>query len=312
MNKLLVRTMVGDVVELPKFPKTLSPIPVWNTWDDFDILNSDPRTWDNSRLTYLASADHWVGLAWFFENEYVKSCDVFYSIIGGLGGLNFIRLLHETKKIIFYDVNRYAVRILDLYLQLIIHCNSVNEFISLIYQRPFTLAVLDSFFSISINPEYDKILKSFLTTDAYETYNYFYLPCILTEGTQESNTIHCTHLLPSWDYGNTNSGMVFPLKEREKNINSFYVGKGWLSDDNSFLHTRQKLIDIEIEVLIGDVLDIKLEGKFPGNYMSNIFNTSEKYNQFSKVIDKYAWMIGYDDFVDNMVRYYPKGNENGI
>lgn len=350
MQNLLIKTMDGNIIEMPEIPKILPEIPAWETWEEFANLCKDPKVWNNSRLTYLASADQWQGMKAFFSKEKIKPCNVFYCVIGGLGGLNFIRHLEQTEKIVFYDVNLYGVRILDLYLQLIEHCSSINEFISLIYQRPFDMNVykveedspwfpkppesptvrfgnLTDFISLPLEPKYDEILKSFLTEKAYETYRYFYIPCIKVHkyprdymcGVSDSNTCHCSLLYPFWENRHLDNSLVCPFFPVMKNgnymgdnINVFYVGNGWLESDSSFLDTRKKLLDTKIEVLVGSILDIKPEGEHPGIYMSNIFSTAPGADGFIGMIPLFDWMIGYDDNDGCVVKYYPKGEKNGI
>ena len=93
--------------------------------------------WDNKQTTYLASADQWNGMKPFFEKHHIMQCNNFYSVIGGLGGLNILSQLNQPKNIIFFDVNQNALLIAQLQIELIYISKDINEYISYIYLRNF-------------------------------------------------------------------------------------------------------------------------------------------------------------------------------
>ncbi|MBW8001523.1 MAG: hypothetical protein FVQ80_05825 [Planctomycetes bacterium] len=310
-----LKTMDGMAMDFPVLPSDSSLVK--EIPDGHADIIEDVHRWSNPRLAYLASADQWLGFKAFFEKNDVMQCDVFYCAIGGLGGLNLLGYLNQVKKIVFYDVNAFAALVCDLQLQLIRHCRSVDEYISLIYQRPFESAKYNfenqrDFLQLPIESEYAQKLEQILSGQAYNTYNYYYLPLISQSpcSVYDGATVHCTDLLPFFESGTVRDPLVSgPLSNRSVNINTFYVGKGWLGSDETFLAVRKRLAESEIEIRIGDASEIKPEGQFPGIYITNIFNTGREdgYKQFANM---FKWIVGYDDHTDFEVQYFP--NHNGL
>jgi hypothetical protein len=332
MKKLHVKTVQGKIVDMPELPKEPPPIPKWKTWDELSELAKDPFVWNHPRLVYVASADQWLGMKAFFDKDHLMECDVFYSVIGGLGGLNFLHMIKQARKIVFYDSNSYAVRILDLQIQLIINCSSVNEYISHIYQREFDMlkynvSIQLNFLNSSVDGRYKENLNRILTPKALETYNYYYQPYVDASSARLHGgpTIHCSWLLPLFERDPTqlkepnaliSDSLVMPLFDTGpmggNNFNTFYVGKGWLESDEAFLATQHQLLNLEVEALIGDITHLSPEGDFPGIYLSNIFSTDPKFRGYEKVVSLFNWAIGYDDYTNWEVQYYPNELEGMV
>ena len=314
-DSVTLKTMDGEAMDFPVLRSDSSLVKeIPNGHKD---IIEDVHRWSNPRLAYLASADQWLGFKAFFEKSDVMQCDVFYCAIGGLGGLNLLGYLNQTKKIIFYDVNAFAALVCDLQLQLIRHCQSVDEYISLIYRRPFDSKKYNfekqrDFLQLPIESKYAQKLEQILSSQAYNTYNYYYLPLITQTpcSIYDGATVHCTDLLPFFESKGVRDPLVSgPLSNGSVNINTFYVGKGWLSSDQTFLSVRKRLAESEIEIRIGDIGQIKPEGQFPGIYITNIYSTGKEdgYKQFANM---FKWIVGYDDNTDFEVQYFP--NHNGI
>lgn len=313
---MTVKTIDNKIMELPSLPGDGSLVEVPG---DFSEIREDVYRWSNPKLAYLASADQWLGFEAFFKKNDLMQCDVFYCTIGGLGGMNLLACLNHVKKIFFYDVNAYAALVFDMQIQLIKHCSSVNEYISLTYQRPFDCARYDfgnqkQFLQLPVEEKYAQELEKILTPQAYNTYNYYYLPYImhLPLPLYDGPSTHCTHLVPFFESDDLKAPLVSgPLSNTNININTFYVGKGWLSNDKAFLAVRDRLLNSEVEVLIGDIGQIKPEGEFPGIYITNIYNTG-KNNGYKKFAYMFRWVIGYDDNTDFGVKYYPRHNNPDV
>ncbi len=312
----VVKAMDGRNLSLPQLPDagSLSSAPR----PTVEGIISDVGNWADPRLVYLASADQWLGFEAFFRKNDLMQCDVFYSVIGGLGGLNLLARLKPLKKIVFYDANIYAARILDLQLQLIRHCSSVEQYISLIYQRPFdrskyTFDNQADYLRLPLEERYAESLERVLTADAHSTYRHFYLPYIVRghEPLHDGPTCCCTSLLPFFESASVTDPLVSGLGADCVNINTFYVGKGWLGSDETFRVVRSHLLESETEVRIGDIAEIRPEGDFPGIYTTNIYDTRRRtgYTKFSHL---FGWMIGYDDSANWEVCYYPTASAEGM
>ena|GEM_PF-337521 len=311
-----VRAMDGRNLSLPELPGSASlgsrPRPT------VEGIMADIGNWADPRLVYLASADQWLGFEAFFRKNDLMQCDVFYSVIGGLGGLNLLARLKPLKKIVFYDANIYAALILDLQLQLIRHCASVEEYISLIYQRPFdrsryTFDNQADYLRLPLDGQYAESLDRVLTADAHSTYRHFYLPYVARghEPLHDGPTCCCTSLLPFFESASVTEPLVSGLGADCVNVNTFYVGKGWLSSEETFRVVRSHLLKSQVEVRIGDIAETRPTGDFPGIYTTNIYDTRRRtgYTKFSHL---FGWMIGYDDSADWEVCYYPTGPAEGM
>ncbi|MCD6304786.1 MAG: CapA family protein [Deltaproteobacteria bacterium] len=313
-------TIAGEApLDVPPLPKTGDNQRIQHI--AFQDIVEDANKLSRSDLVYLASADQWLGMEPFFKKNDLMQCDVFYSVIGGLGGLNFLPHLRQLQKIVFYDVNAYAARIVDLQLQLIASSETIDEYISLVYQRPFdrhrfTFENQLQYLSAPIDPGLSQKLTRSLSAEAMATYRYFYHPYIkyLPNPLFKGPTIHCTHLLPFFESNKITDPLVHPFNNCQPNINTFYVGKGWLKNDQIFSLVRRRLTDCAVEVRIGDIAQIIPEGSFPGIYTTNIYNTDKNsdFCGYLGFIGRFKWMVGYDDFTDFQVHYYVDESKEGM
>lgn len=234
--------------------------------------------WDREEFVYLASADNWKGLEQFLAAHSVIQCKHFYSVIGGLGGLNLIPELNELESLTFFDLNPHMLRIFELQEQLIRAASSVNEY-------------LDSIFLA-------KLPK--LTPLGEATYNHFYRPVIAGK---RGPSVHCAQLLRSYEPPSLTTPMVCSVGEFDKNnINSFFSGKGWLESDEKFLRVKQAL-SLPTNVLPAAAEELVFQ-EHAGLYGSNIWNTSGKFDGWRQVRNKVTWLIGYDDHRGDRVIYY--------
>ncbi|NTV91526.1 MAG: hypothetical protein HGA22_14400, partial [Clostridiales bacterium] len=173
----------------------------------------------------------------------------------------------------------------------------------------------NEFFCQPLAPELNQRLVATLTPYAMETYQWFYWPYIkaLPEPLNSGPSQHCTHLLPFFESQQITDPLVFPFCGNAAHINTFYVGKGWLENDNTFRLVRQMLARCALEVRIGDIAELdQVEGTCPGIYTSNIYSSDEKYSGFKNFIHKFGWFIGYDDATNWEVQYYSSGREEMV
>ena len=79
-----------------------------NTKIQFLLINPLEYFQDPHKV-YLASADQFAGMEEICESESFPDCRHFYSVIGGLGGLNILAKLKNLESIIFFDINTFTV-----------------------------------------------------------------------------------------------------------------------------------------------------------------------------------------------------------
>ena len=70
--------------------------------------------WDKREHVYLASADNYLGFQLFFEKHKVRQCEHYYTVVGGLGGLNLLPHLNELKSITFFDDVPFVITVRNI------------------------------------------------------------------------------------------------------------------------------------------------------------------------------------------------------
>lgn len=278
-------------------------------------MTENNTLWQNQKHIYLASADNILGIEAFFKKHFLRQCEHFYSVIGGLGGLNFIYYLDELKSITFFDVNSYTIDVLDLYLELISISKSLNEFVSNFFCRDFDFDLHkdNSFLSQNVNSAIVKNLNTTLSPKSWELFSLIYLPYIYNTNEPIVGPVyHLSKLLPFFDPESLNTQMTCAISQHHPHsINSLFVGRGWLTNNYTYLKTKNILANVTIHKLATSAENIDIQSN-SGMYGSNIWNTdpSEKYSGYKTFIHKLNWLIGYDDYehCNNYleVQYYNK------
>ena len=98
----------------------------------------NPRLFQRPQDLYLASADKISSivervqqLSYFFKEP---SIDKYYSVIGGLSGLNHL-LVIDPKEIVFFDINEDAIPYCNFIIELVKGCESHTDFIESYFLR---------------------------------------------------------------------------------------------------------------------------------------------------------------------------------
>lgn len=280
----------------------------------------DPNKWNNPRTVYLASADAWLGMEYFLNKHNIMQCENYYSVVGGMSGLNLLPYLNKLKKIIFYDANAYAMRIIRLHIELIRISNNIDDYISNIYQRQFLTSKINienqqEFLQSEKDIKILNFLKTNLTPYSYETYMFYYEPYMtnLNKPLYYGPTIHCTRLVPYLKSYTVTDQMVNPFTPTDDNKNAFFVGQGWLKDNETYLKVKKHFLTTPIECYIGNIEDITHVEPNSGIYGSNIWSTHPNYSGWKKIINKFLWFVGYDDNKKSVeVEYYDNGYEGHV
>ena len=257
--------------------------------------------WNKKEHVYLASADNYLGFQLFFAKHRVRQCEHFYSVVGGMGGFNLLPHLHELQSITFFDPNIHTFKVLDLHRNLIAISDSLDDYVSNVFCRPFQLAIhkdnafLEQPFSQDI---YDS-LRERLSSENFETFAYYYRPYLTNPLVPiEGPSYHCSRILAFFEPQFLTTQMTHAIFKRDpRSINALFVGKGWLESDATFQAVRTRLANVPIsyETKIAEDLTYRPHS---GVYGSNIWNTdpSEQYSGYKRFISKVDWLIAFDDY----------------
>lgn len=252
---------------------------------------------------YLSSADQYLGFQKVLSREKLLECRNFYSVIGGMGGLNILSRLRDIKKIILFDINPYCLFVAKIYIRLIKESRSRDEFVSLFYLRTFqfekyTYKNQSAYYSKPINNLLLKRLKKILGVKLFEFYKEMYLPYVRRPDLTLYNgpSTHCTDLR-LFHEAKISGVMVNPyrdhndlIKQNIKNYNSLFFGKGWLKSEITYKHVRKNILGCEIKLLRRSIFDLDFEEN-SGLYASNVFEGVEE--NFAETIYKFNWALWY-------------------
>lgn len=304
-SKIIVHHLIRAVAQLAKSEIAVSP----------DYFISPERV-------YLASADNYTGLEGLVESEHLLPCKHFYSVIGGMGGLNILCRLENVKTITWFDINPHMLNICSLVLKLISASATREDFISLIYCKPFSQNSfpqenINMFYKQSVSEELRVRLSNILSVQELQTYDKIYLP--YTSSFQQEFVLgpclHCTSLRVYHD-APINGVMTYPFLSREHiqkhqttNINSFFFGKGWLRSEERFQNVKNLLASAEMRIDRKNIFELS-PAEESGLYSSNILDGTE--NKFSKLVNDFDWMILYSKRTKFLTAEYVSGNRDMI
>jgi len=252
---------------------------------------------------YLASADQFEGLKGIVEGPNVMQCKNFYSVIGGLGGLNILARLEQLDSIVFFDLNPYMAKICELIFEVIKNCETRDEFISLIYLRDFSskkyfVTNQHEYYSKPVDQALLNKLKSKIKKDLFDLYMKAYYPYILDPMVQKYDgiSLHCT-TLRVFHEAPRNGVMTYPFLTREEmaankmvSVNSFFFGKGWLKNEERFIKVKNHLKNKNLSIITRSIYELEFK-PFSGLYASNVFNGDEK--GYPETVYKFEWMLMY-------------------
>lgn len=286
-----------------------------------DIVIS-PDYFVSPERVYLASADNFKGLEGLVEAEYLLPCKHFYSVIGGMGGLNILCRLADVKTITWFDINPHTVDICQLVLKLILSASSREDFISLIYCKPFSRNTFPpenvaNFYEQPVSEVLRERLLKILTQEEYKTYLNFFFP--YTSSPQQEfvlgPSLHCTSLRVYHDVL-IEDIMTYPFLSREhiqahktKSINSYFYGKGWLRTSERFENVRRLLSMADVSVERKSIFDIDPQDG-SGLYSSNVLEGTE--GEFDGLINKFNWMVWYSRRTRFLIAEYIFGDRHKI
>ena len=189
--------------------------------------------------------------------------DTYYSVIGGLSGLNHLSAL-RPKKIVFFDVNDVSLTYCNFIIEFIKCCNSPKDFISSFFARN-----VDSFLKLHNIEDLDErnqfrflednidkyILENTLnklSPESQNIYENYILP--LVKGEVPAAPRNCRRLLPCWHPDLTVPVGVGTGHGPDEfgaptiNTNTFFYGHGWLSSQESYEKVRNNLSRATVEV----------------------------------------------------------------
>ncbi len=252
---------------------------------------------------YLASADQFEGIKRVVEGSAVLQCKNFYSVIGGLGGLNILARLDRLDSIVFFDLNPYMPKICELMFKIIENCETRDEFISLIYLRDFSskkyfVTNQHEYYSLPVEQGILKKLNKILNKDLFELYMRVYYPYILNPviDNYDGVSLHCT-ILKIFHEAPCDGVMTYPFFTREdlkaggmSCVNSFFFGKGWLKNEERFNSVKNHLKNPNLSIITRSIYDLDFK-PFSGLYASNVFDGNEK--GYAETVYKFEWMLMY-------------------
>lgn len=264
---------------------------------------------------YLASADL---MSLTLQNckileDHVPQAFTFMTVIGGLSGLNYIQYL-KPKNIIFYDINEYSINYLVFILELIKISNSNKDFISRMFCRnvdEFEKAINQKLDYKNQQLYLDLPVDEIVQRDTYiqlsdsskNVYNEYIFPRLENE---IKNVCNCRKLLPCWkidervpvEPGSSCSvdkdGCYVP------NINTFFYGYGWLTDEESFNETKKVLQNAKNQAIVLDVFNLNPDqwitpGRSHVIHVSNINDFfPEKWNTWCNTTSAFTVQKGAD------------------
>lgn len=252
---------------------------------------------------YLASADQFIGMKKIIEGKNIPSCEHFFSVIGGLGGLNILSRLENLKSITFFDINPFEAEVCRFYLDVIKNSKNRDDFISLIYLRDFDSSKYsfrnqESFYSLPLDKKLINRLKKILSGELYNFYVKTYLPHIKDpmKNIYSGVSVHCTRL-PIFHEAPLEEPMAHPFLKRSVlkkkkiiSVNSFFFGKGWLKNDIRFQKVKKNIQNCKVNIIIKNIFELEAPSN-SGLYSSNVFDGTE--NLFAVFINKFKWILWY-------------------
>jgi hypothetical protein len=252
---------------------------------------------------YLASADQFAGMREIVEADNILPCSFFYSVIGGLGGLNVLARLDGLEEVTLFDINPFAIETCRLVLEIIKNAENRDSFISMIYARNFDSARFscenqDSFYALKLEQNRLERLKQSLPEELYECYMRVYFPYIQnpTQDKYDGASRHCTRLTVFHE-APIDGVMSYPFIAREKlmrrhitSVNSFFFGKGWLANEERYQRVRKYILMNRVKIQTRSIFELGFK-PHSGLYASNLLDGREK--NFSELIYKFSWVLWY-------------------
>lgn len=256
-----------------------------------------------SDKVYLASADQFKGIEAIVEAKELLQCRHFYSIVGGLGGLNVLARLKKVESLTFFDVNPHTLEVCEFMFEVIRSAENRNTFVSLIYGREFdsnkySFDNQTEYYQKPIDSNWTSRLEETVGSKLFSTYKRLYWSYIQNpmEDIYDGASVHCTRMV-LFHEAPVNSVMTYPFQERNymrtKNIsciNSFFFGKGWLRDEERYQQVRENLTKCKTSLVVKSIFDLEPPPQ-SGLYSSNVLDGTEL--EIPSLKDQFSWILWY-------------------
>ncbi len=233
------------------------------------IFTDDPEIYVASADAFSRTEDNIKVLNKLKNKLNFESVDYFYSVIGGLSGLNYLNYV-SPKDIIFFDINRASVRYAKLIFNLIQISTTRKEFLERFFSRKMEHNISyknqkkyiskkpsEELFNDTLNRLHPDNRKMFL-----EVFGQIFNNC------ENLNLRYCKIVLPTLP-----KKTDVPVNTKEpygQNINTLHYGYGWLSSDEKFNTIRERIMSIKLEVRNLFEMDFDHESKNIVIFISNI------------------------------------------
>ena len=280
---------------------------------DLLILKSQPKDLTEDLVDYfqghdklyLASADQYLGLANVLESNAFLQCRHFYSVTGGMGGLNVLaRQIEAPSTIHWFDCNEDAQTFARFITTLIQQCPARNEFIEDLYFRPFDAftycsANQQDYYALPIENKFLDRLQQKVGDSLAQWHQENFMPYIVnpSEDIYSGPSVHATKI-PVFHEAMLQAPMTHPFKSRDElkrkkisNINSWFFGKGWLASEDTFARVRNHLSQARVSYEIKSIFEFN-PPENSGLYASNVF-APDKQKEFIDVIQRFVWTVMY-------------------
>lgn len=235
---------------------------------------------------YLASADKISliiervdQLRYFFSNPNI---DNYYSVIGGLSGLNHLIVI-KPKNITFFDINQDAIPYCKFIIELIKSCSSPKDFIESFFLRrmdePLNEDNQDDYLLKPIDYSILESTLESLSEESKQVYNQAVLPLVKKEKPSEPR--NCMRVVPCWNphhrvpVGGGESTGYDESGKRVPNTNTFFYGYGWLYNEDNYNKVKSCLINSSIEIKVINFLEHKSNIKDEEQFVYHISNIDD-------------------------------------
>jgi hypothetical protein len=251
---------------------------------------------------YIASADQFAGLERVAEAPALKPCRHFFSVIGGMGGLNVLARLDPLESITFFDINADAARVCRIHLALIGGARDRDDFVSLLYGRPFSSARYAAanqadYYALPSDPGLERRRRDVLGDALHADFQAIY-PAYLDDPSRDiydGVSCHVTRM-PLFHDAPVDAVMTHPFYGRREmkwrrisNVNSLFMGKGWLASEERFAAVQRHLRG-PVQIVTAPLHELQ-PPPASGLYASNVVDRD--YPGLRPALNRFAWTIAY-------------------
>jgi len=250
----------------------------------------NPRLFQRPQDLYLASADKISSivervqqLSYFFKEP---SIDKYYSVIGGLSGLNHL-LVIDPKEIVFFDINEDAIPYCNFIIELVKGCESHTDFIESYFLRKVEGSLNENnqedYLSKPIDEQRLETTLSKLSEESQNVYKQAVLPLVKGEAPLEAS--NCMRVVPCWNphhrvpVGGGEATGCDESGKRVPNTNTFFYGYGWLHNKENYNKVKENLASSAVQVKVINLLDCDLSFEDEEQLVIHISNIDDWFPQ---------------------------------